>query len=323
MLRFLNNPRIDDVLHVILVVSNPCLYKRRYQLARECIARLEKTEYIQVYLVELAYGDQSYALTQSGNPRHLQLRCETPLWHKENMINLGIQKLLPTNWKAVAWIDADIQFLNPNWARNTLEVLRKYNVVQPFDTITYLDANNRPGESHPSCTYITRKTGVYGGHSGFAWAMRRDIYDQLGGLFERAVLGGGDAIMCNAFVHKGTYEWFPLATPSFKTMIADFARRCANVRIGHVPGTILHYFHGTLKNRKYEERREILVRHEYDPYVHVERDPSGLLVPTSRCPSGFPQDILKYFQERNEDDPTGEDPKIPVSSEGGGTSEEP
>jgi len=45
------------------------------------------------------------------------------LWHKENMINLGVQKLLPPTWKAFAWIDADIEFDSPSWAIDTLKVL--------------------------------------------------------------------------------------------------------------------------------------------------------------------------------------------------------
>jgi hypothetical protein len=37
----------------------------------------------------------------------LQLRTDTPIWHKENMINLGVRRLLSDNYKAFAWIDAD------------------------------------------------------------------------------------------------------------------------------------------------------------------------------------------------------------------------
>ena len=52
-----------------------------------------------------------YINTNANNKKHLQLNTNNiPLWHKENMINIGIRKLLPNNWKAVAWIDADIEF---------------------------------------------------------------------------------------------------------------------------------------------------------------------------------------------------------------------
>ena len=40
-LLFTNKP-IEDKLHVIAVVSNPCNYKIRYKLTKEFIARMEK-----------------------------------------------------------------------------------------------------------------------------------------------------------------------------------------------------------------------------------------------------------------------------------------
>jgi hypothetical protein len=43
-LALLNNEPIEDKLHVIIVISNPCLFARRYILAREFIKRIEKEE---------------------------------------------------------------------------------------------------------------------------------------------------------------------------------------------------------------------------------------------------------------------------------------
>ena len=97
----LNNYPIDTHLHVIAVVSNPCQFARRYILAREFAKRMEKEMKCILYFVELAYGDQDFQVTEKGNPRHLQLRTSTaPLWHKENMINIGVKKLLPKGWRA-------------------------------------------------------------------------------------------------------------------------------------------------------------------------------------------------------------------------------
>lgn len=319
MLRFLNQPRADDVLHVILVVSNPCLYKRRYQLARECLARLQGTPYIQVYLVELAYGDQSFALTDPKNPRHLQLRTETPLWHKENMINVGVRRLLPSNWKAFAWVDADLQFANPMWGRHTLERLHAANVVQLFDSITYLDAYNKPERTEPGYIRVLRETGAVGGHCGFAWAIRRDAYEQVGGLFEYSLLGGGDAVMANAFAFRGKRTIFPGNSTEYTTAIQDYGKKCASLRVNFVPGIIYHYFHGTLKNRQYGGREQVLVRHQFDP-AFVTKDAAGVLIPAPGCPPKFLEDVMRHFRMRNEDDwetPTNGDPddlKVPADA---------
>ena len=118
-----SSKKIDDVLHVITYISNVCEFKRRWQLMNEFIDRMSKIKNIQLYVVELAYGDQDFHITSSDNPNHLQLRTEYALWHKENMINLAIKKLLPAEWKAVAWIDGDIEFENNDWVDNALKVL--------------------------------------------------------------------------------------------------------------------------------------------------------------------------------------------------------
>ena len=39
-----NNDMIENKLHLIIVISNPCLYNRRYILTKEFINRIEKEE---------------------------------------------------------------------------------------------------------------------------------------------------------------------------------------------------------------------------------------------------------------------------------------
>lgn len=43
---------------------------------------------VKLYIV---YNNQSFKITEKNNKNHLQLRTDTPLWHKENMINIGNQ----------------------------------------------------------------------------------------------------------------------------------------------------------------------------------------------------------------------------------------
>lgn len=74
----LNNDPLDTHLHVIAVVSNPCMFARRYILAREFIARMEREQNVILYVVELAYGGQGYYVTQPNNPRHLRLKGRCP-----------------------------------------------------------------------------------------------------------------------------------------------------------------------------------------------------------------------------------------------------
>ena len=136
-----NNEPIEDKLHVIIVISNPCQYAKRYILAKEFIKRIEMDETnVNLYIVELAYDKQKYYLTSSTNKNHLQLCSNKPIWHKESMINVGVSKLLPVNWKAMAWIDADIEFESPTWALDTLKILNgSMDIVQLFSHAVDMD----------------------------------------------------------------------------------------------------------------------------------------------------------------------------------------
>jgi hypothetical protein len=303
-----NNDPIEEFLHVIIVVSNPCNYKRRYQLALEFMERFKMEPRCKLYVVELAYGSQEFRLTDPENPSHLQLKTESaPLWHKENMINIGIRRLLPVDWKAVAWIDADIEFDSPTWATDTLKILNgSRDVVQLFSHAIDMDANEETmniftGFGFQYSKGLTWGTGTLW-HPGFAWAMTRKAYDKLGGLYEKSILGAGDHNMALSFIGLGTRSINDLTTTAYKNSIQKFERAASGLRLGYTPGVVRHYFHGKKKNRKYSERWKILVKYAYDPENHVAYNSDGLIVPTAKCPPKLIKDILKYFKERNEDE---------------------
>ena len=138
-----NNKPIEKKLNVIIVISNPCQFARRYILCREFIKRIEEEEEnVELYVVEMIYPNQKFIITDKKNKNHLQLKTDTPIWHKENMINLGVKYLLPKSWKAFAWIDADIEFENPSWALDTLKILNgSKDIVQIFSHC--LDMDNK------------------------------------------------------------------------------------------------------------------------------------------------------------------------------------
>jgi len=219
-----NNDSLDT-LHVIMVISNPCQYASRYILAKEFIYRMEK-EPIQLYIVELAYGDQDYQLTKKGCPTHLQLRTEVPLWHKENMVNLGI-KMLPSNWKAVAWIDADIEFESSTWAQDTLKLLNgSKDVVQLFSHCVDMDKEEGTMAVYSGFGYQYSKqkskyqsSGKDIWHPGYAWAMNRKTYDTVG-IYDVSILGSGDHNMAMSFLGHGLKSLNGNASDGYKQTIS-------------------------------------------------------------------------------------------------------
>lgn len=303
----MNDP-LDTTLHVITVLSNPCQYARRYILAREFISRMEREDNIILYVVELAYGKDEFYVTDKKNKRHLQLRGDVPLWHKENMINLGVERLLPASWKAFAWIDADVEFENTTWASDALKVLNgSRDVIQLFSHAIDMDKGKNAMSIFPSFGFQLSKGVKYGGtginmwHPGFAWACSRKAYERMGGLYEKGILGAGDHAMSFAFIGNCEGSCNPRATDDYKQTLYHFEKKCAGVRLGYIPGVIRHYFHGSKKNRKYSERWNILINNAYSPQRHITKK-DGLLVPTPECPKAMLEEILTYFHERNEDE---------------------
>jgi hypothetical protein len=307
----INNQPIDKKLNVIIVVSNPCQYKRRFILAREFIQRIEKESNVELFVVELAYGSHTFHVTDSNNKNHLQLHTYTePLWHKENMIRVGIEKLFPRDWTNVAWVDADIEFDNANWALDTLKILNgTRDVVQVFSHVLDMDPQLDPmtifsgfGYQYTQHRKYIRCTGLKYFHPGMAWACTRKAYDQMGGIFDKSILGSGDYNMALSFVGQGKESLSQESSSDYKQSVIDFQNLAEGLTLGYVPGVIRHYYHGAKKNRKYTERWKILVKYNYQPSKHLTRDENGLLIPTKECPREFLNEIYQYFSERNEDE---------------------
>jgi hypothetical protein len=295
---------ISEKLHVIMVISNPCEFKRRWQLAEEFIARMDTCPGIILYKVEVAYPGQEFRIALGD--RSLQLRAEHPIWHKETMINAGIKALLPKHWKKVAWIDADIEFESFHWVSDTLRLLDVYDIVQMFSHALDLDKQGVPmdiwqGAAYQYCKGTPRGKGFSYWHPGYAWACTRKAYEKMGKLFDVGILGSGDDHMFRAWTGDSKSA-HGSAAPGYHRAIQEYTERSRGMQIGYVPGVIRHYFHGSKKNRRYVERWQVLIKYQYDPYMHVQYTEEGLMIPNDFAPIGLLKEIMKYFQERNEDE---------------------
>ena len=304
-----NNEPIEKKLNVIIVISNPCLYARRYILAREFIKRIEEEEEnVNLFIVEMIYGNQKYLVTDRKNKNHLQLIGKTPIWHKENMINLGVKYLLPKNYKAFAWIDADVEFDSSSWALDTLKILNGCkDIVQLFShcvdmssTYTNMNIFNSFGYSFSKKKNYTTK-GLDYWHPGFAWAITRNAYEKIGGLYDKGVLGSGDNIMALAIISKSEYCNNIEFHEDYNNSMLDFQNKASKLRLGYIPGIIRHHYHGSKINRQYTERWKILMKYNYSPNKDLTYDEKGILIPTNNFSKEFEEDIMNYFRERKED----------------------
>ena len=322
-----------DVLYVICVISNPCRYRTRYELYRAFEKHMEESGAI-LYTVEMAYGGRPFEITEANNPYHIQLRSDKELWFKENMINIGISRL-PSDWKYVAWIDADTMFVRPDWVQETIHQLQHHKFVQMFSQVQNVDSNYRPISAHHSVGFVynwhhniwinigkDKKTDYpyacfcedevlniwkWYGPPGGAWAAQRDAIDEVGGVIDVGILGSGDVYMASALIGELKFNLQKGLTKEYVRHLSIWEERATlHIRrnIGYVDGLMIHYWHGSFKNRGYETRNEILIRHKFNPDIDLKRDWQGLwqLVDHGEERSVALRDKIRgYFRRRQED----------------------
>jgi hypothetical protein len=223
---------------------------------------MEDEEDVILYIVEMTYGKQKFYITDSKNPRHLQINTDVPLWHKENMINIGVKKLLPHDWKAFAWIDADIEFENNTWASDTLKILNGCkDIVQLFSHCIDMNKNELSMSVFNSFGYQYTKKYPYCGHGinfwhpGYAWACTRKAYEKIGGLYQLSILGSGDHNMTFSLLNNCLKSLNPSVSENYKKSILKYQEKMRHLRAGYVPGVIMHHYHGSKINRRYGSLR--------------------------------------------------------------------
>lgn len=298
--------RLHAPLDVVAVVSNPVRYRSRFDLFR-AFERYVTHAGCRLTVVELAYGHRAFEVTEEENPRHLQLRTGHELWHKENLVNLGIQRL-PRDWEYVAWLDADIRFANPDWVQETLQELQHYQVVQMFAQAQDLGPRHEPLKLHNGYMY-SYLSGLSPGkdygtwHPGYAWAARREAVENVGGLMEFPILGSADRHMAAALVGSAGGTLNRKLHPNYKRLVLDWQERAElflRRNVGYVPGLLLHHWHGRKVDRRYVDRWQILIDDQFDPLKDLKKDWQGVLQ-LSHHNRKLRDDIRAYFRSRNED----------------------
>ena len=306
-----NNTKVEEKLHVVIMISNPCNFRKRHILAKEFIERMNRDERdIILYVCEVAYGDQPFLVTQAENPRHLQVRLNCSfLWIKESAIRAAVNHLLPKDFKAVAWLDADISFESETWASDALRVLNgSKDIVQLWSHAIDRNENGTAMSIFSSFAFqyaqrLPAATGTHNmWHPGFAWACTRRAWDLMDGIFDFSILGSGDMNSAQSLIGHGVESVRPQCSDGYKRSISEFQEKVRTLRLSYIPGVIQHYYHGQKVKRGYLERGKILVKHQYDPFIHTMRGPYGILIPTAMCPNEFLDDIMAYFAQRDEDD---------------------
>lgn len=289
-------------MNIITVYYNFSNYKSRYEVSKKCVEYFSKISNINFYIVELAYGDQKFMLTDSLNKNHLQLRCNYPLWHKENLINIGINKLLSDDWQYIAWIDCNILFENTDFIEKTMVKLQDYDFVQMFSKIKYINQNNQSETTYDSFIYVASKNEYSpSAKPGGAWACTKKAWEKIEKLYDKS-LCESDCILAHA-IGLNRYYHMSLKIYPYLDDVNSYINNILKqqFKTSYVNNIAIYDWHGNQENRTYHLfRNKMIKKLNYNPNYLIYND-DGVLVPSDVCPKNIINGFEQYFESRIED----------------------
>jgi len=327
-----------DLLHVVLVYSNPRRFAARTRLLLQTIEYMRQSG-VRLTLVEHAFGDRAWQFEQGmsylDEVNLVQVRggADQELWIKEALIKIGVRSL-PHDWQYLCWADADVSFVRKDWAAETVHMLQHHRVLQPWSHSIDLGPNGEvmrnewgndadrsfaaawvagdvdvPDDAYGAPRGLSRAMlknrakKDWRSHFGYAWAIRRAAWDGIGGLPDWLITGSADYHTALAFAGKMDKSEAYISSGATRRL-TEFARRCnEHIRqdIGVVPGTLIHGFHANKVQRGYLTRKEILIESSFDPDMHLTYDWQGI---PSLCGDNrlLRDGLRRMFTSRNEDD---------------------
>lgn len=235
----------DEVLHLVGVYNNPFRWQARRELFNDWRRHMDAQPNVRLYVVELAYGNRPFEVTDPDqHEADIQLRSDCEMWHKENLINLGVSRF-PAGWKYGGYCDTDFTFTRHDWALEAIHMLQHHQFVQLFSTYADLTgetstswSGHRPyrinsafswnfihqdefktARAHklksggPDCYGFRLKPheeafpfGLAPGATGGAWAWRRQAFNTVGGLLDTCILGSGDWHMAFGLIGRYGFD---------------------------------------------------------------------------------------------------------------------
>jgi hypothetical protein len=310
-------------LCVVANYFNPMQFKKNYENYRKFEKHMASFD-VPMITVELVFDNRTFQVTSENNSNHIQLRTNDILWYKENLINIGIKKS-PKTCKYIAWIDLEIEFSNKNWVEHTKKALEEFDVVQVFEVANVLGPNRTIIEQFVSYGLCNQKMkfglnysdfeAMYDVklipfcHSGYGWAAKKSFLMNIGGLFDKDIVGDSDYIMAKAFSAElyQLEEWYKTKNQYYLKEVRDWQINVVNNMngsVGFVKGQINHTYHGSPDNRGYDVRKGILHSElvPFKPLEHIFYDKNGLIHYTPKLRGYFMTVIGAYFQRRLDDD---------------------
>lgn len=306
---------------IVTAYFNPCGYatkKRNFDLFA---ARLQSID-APLRVIEMALDGGAFELDDEHDA--IRVRGDGVMWQKERLLNLAIASL-PVECRKVVWLDCDLLFEDDEWLDRTSDALDHFVVVQPFSACVRLPRGHfaldvevrgwgvEEGQLCESFAAVCardrslahRVLSAEHGHTGFAWAARRELLDACP-LYDACLTGSGDHLMAHVFAGALDAICIPAMIGAGHAYADHFARWAADVdrivggRLGYVDGCVLHLWHGNRADRRYRQRNQEFKAFGFDPDRHIRSGDNGLWE-WADAPAAMRAWASEMFASRHED----------------------
>jgi hypothetical protein len=303
-----NIPKCNDIA-VVMVFFNPASSIRIQQNILYVYNQLTNAK-IPTFIGELCFNNDAPLFQESDNV--FIFKSESYMFYKENLINRVIEKQQLSEFKKYVILDADIIFEEVDWLDKISEALNNYDIIQPYDRAYRLSKNfTIENEMKSMC-----KVNI-SGHPGYVWAFTRNWYDNHNGLFEYALIGGGDAVLSYIVgVTNVIHKLYKLCIDKSNivngdTMNSDKNNNKENNKInkdkvGYINTTIYHLPHGPIVKRQWGTRmidleRALLSLGIKNIYDATEINEYGVIEWKKQYKKIMNDTLLQYFKNREDD----------------------
>jgi len=283
-------------LAAIACYFNPAGYKK---IRRNYLQFLHHMKWwnVDLFVAEIAFASEDFVdpcafIRLRGGERNI-------MWQKERLLNLIVESL-PPRYDKIAWIDADILFLNPGWASEVKEKLEFDPVVQLWNRWHCVNSagaigGDLQGIGDDAWRYLKTKSSP-----GGAWAARRAVFP----LYDRHILGSGDAMAVLAWCGRLERLAIKHSSEAMREDFVNWAKTAYDKVRGQIScasGDAVHLNHGDRSRRMYVDRWKPAVKWGFDPQKHIEIEQSGIFAWTAEAPHQLKSWVSEYFRVRDED----------------------
>ena len=223
------------------------------------------------------------------------IKTDIILFQKERLCHL-LEKKIAKQFTKLLFLDCDVIFDRKSWYNDISQMLDTYEIVHPFSKTCRLDL------TYKKCLEWGDAIGTFPQHKkeihmnpGYAWAFQRKWFVDKG-FYQYAILGGGDIASARPWVKAWHTKHIDSKNYRSQSM-NEYISKVGEPKVGFLDGLIYHLFHGSVRNRQWGTRYQILKDFK-DPRDATKETKEGILTIKNKT---LKSKIREYFARRDDD----------------------